>query len=157
MCYPSSARKRHLHETACAKHFPASHLFILGGHSVPARVRPDQFLCAFFLSATSASSLLCLTTETRVRKRPSLNMSSDKDSLEKAGPLSAPPHTLDGHDVAAAYQVDPRLGLCEDQIKALQEQYGPNRLKPPPKPSLVKIFLRNVANAMTMVLSEAEV
>lgn len=76
------------------------------------------------------------------------------EKQQSAGPLSAAPHTLEGQDVLTAYEVDPKLGLDQDKVPGLQQKYGPNRLKPPPKPSLIKILLRNIANAMTMVLSE---
>lgn len=56
-------------------------------------------------------------------------------------PLSAPAHTIDGIEVYKAFETDPKLGLCHDKIPGLQEKWGPNQLKPPPKPNFFKIMV----------------
>lgn len=64
------------------------------------------------------------------------------------------PHTVPASKVTAALEVDPKIGLSEDEAARRLAIYGPNRLKPPAKPSMLKIFARQVGNAMTLVLSE---
>jgi magnesium-transporting ATPase (P-type) len=69
--------------------------------------------------------------------------------------LGFAPHTVPATKVLEALGVtDPVRGLSDEEAARRLEQYGPNRLKPPPKPSLLKICGRQVANAMTLVLSE---
>jgi hypothetical protein len=69
--------------------------------------------------------------------------------------LPFPPHTASATKVLEALSVaDSRRGLSETEAARRLEQYGLNRIKPPAKPSLFKICMRQVANAMTLVLSE---
>lgn len=69
---------------------------------------------------------------------------TEKGSVQlNESPLPGPAHTIEGDKVVQAFETDAKLGLSADKITALQEKYGPNRLKPPPKPSLFKIFVRN--------------
>lgn len=64
-------------------------------------------------------------------------------------------HTATASKVLAALGVaDHRNGLADADAASRLEQYGPNRLKPPQKPSIFKICMRQIANAMTLVLSE---
>lgn len=58
----------------------------------------------------------------------------------------SPPHTLASDKLLQLLKTDPLKGLAEDEVAKLQEQYGPNRIKPPRKPSLVKIMGRQVVN-----------
>ncbi|KAF9022152.1 potassium/sodium eff [Hymenopellis radicata] len=66
-----------------------------------------------------------------------------------------PPHTQPAQDLLATLGVDVVLGLSEDKAAKLLEENGPNRLKPPAKPSRLKIFMSQVTNAMTIVLLSA--
>lgn len=67
-------------------------------------------------------------------------------------PLSIPAHTLTAEAIIAELEGDAQRGLTHERVKSLLERWGPNRLKPPVRPSLWKIFLRQIANAMTIVL-----
>lgn len=71
--------------------------------------------------------------------------------------LDFPAHTAEPEKVLQALSVNPDLGLSEDEVAKRHETYGPNRIKPPPKASLSKIFVRQIANAMTFILSTYEV
>ena len=75
------------------------------------------------------------------------------------GPLAdaddAPPHTLPASKVLSRFGVDPKWGLTMDRAQEILLKDGPNRLKPPQKPSRMKIFLAQVLNAMTIVLIAA--
>lgn len=64
------------------------------------------------------------------------------------------PHTTDATKVLEALEADPRLGLAEDEVVRRLAEYGPNRIKPPPKANIWKIIFRQVANAMTVILSK---
>ena len=64
-------------------------------------------------------------------------------------------HTRTSDDVLQEHNVDPLLGLSFDKAKQLAEEFGPNRLKPPPRPSILKIFGRQIGNAMVIVLIAA--
>lgn len=68
--------------------------------------------------------------------------------------LPFPAYTAHPSKVLDALNVDEKKGLSEDEAKRRLEQYGLNRLKPPKKPSLLKITAQQTANAMTLVLSE---
>ncbi|TIA86769.1 hypothetical protein E3P99_03578 [Wallemia hederae] len=68
---------------------------------------------------------------------------------------STPPHVKDSSEILHEHNVDPMLGHSFDKVEQLQKECGPNRLKPPPKPSLLKIFGRQIGNAMTLVLIAA--
>lgn len=41
------------------------------------------------------------------------------------------------------------LGQSFERVEQLQNEIGPNRLKPPPKPSLWRIFGRQIGNAVS--------
>jgi magnesium-transporting ATPase (P-type) len=69
--------------------------------------------------------------------------------------LSFPAHTADASKVLDALGVDPTHGLSASEVQTRLATYGPNRIKPPPKASLGKIIFRQVANAMTVILSES--
>ncbi|TXT13135.1 hypothetical protein VHUM_01536 [Vanrija humicola] len=66
--------------------------------------------------------------------------------------LTFSPHTALPGKVLEALTVDQKVGLSDDEAARRLELYGPNRIKPPPKPSLIKICARQVANAMTLIL-----
>jgi magnesium-transporting ATPase (P-type) len=79
-----------------------------------------------------------------------------KSASESATPVAAlafPAHTADDSKVLEALGVNPNNGLSEDEAAARLETYGPNRIKPPPKANLGKIIFRQVANAMSVILS----
>ena len=82
--------------------------------------------------------------------------SSIKPALDK-GPLAddAPPHILPAGKVLSRFGVDPKWGLTMDRAKEIILRDGPNRLRPPHKPSRMKIVLGQVLNAMTIVLIAA--
>lgn len=65
------------------------------------------------------------------------------------------PHTLSAEKVLGHYNVNPTWGHSEDEAKTLLAQNGPNELRPPKKPSRMKIFMRQILNAMTLVLIAA--
>ncbi|EOR00553.1 hypothetical protein E3P92_04153 [Wallemia ichthyophaga] len=74
-------------------------------------------------------------------------------STEKSD--QTPAHVRDSSDILHEHSVDPLLGLSFDRVDQLQKEFGPNRLRPPPKPSLLKIFGTQLGNAMTLVLIAA--
>jgi Na+-exporting ATPase len=64
------------------------------------------------------------------------------------------PHTALSSKVLEALHADPRIGLSESEVAGRLEAHGPNRLKPPKRPSPLAIVMRQIGNAMTLVLSE---
>jgi Na+-exporting ATPase len=68
--------------------------------------------------------------------------------------LSFPAHTSSSSKVLEALNSDAAKGLSESDVTRRQGVYGPNRLKPPKKPSVWAIILRQIGNAMTLVLSK---
>lgn len=64
----------------------------------------------------------------------------------------ATPHITDAKKVLAALAVTADLGLSDQEAANRLEQYGPNRIKPPPKANIFKIIFRQVANAMAVIL-----
>jgi Na+-exporting ATPase len=65
------------------------------------------------------------------------------------------PHTALSQKVLEALSSDADKGLSESEAAKRLEQYGPNRLKPPRRPSAWKILGRQFANAMCLVLSKS--
>ena len=90
---------------------------------------------------------------TNEKSEPASNI---KLVLDK-GPLAddAPPHALPAGKLLSRFGVDPKWGLTMDRAKDILLKDGPNRLRPPQKPSRMKIFLGQVLNAMTIVLIAA--
>jgi magnesium-transporting ATPase (P-type) len=90
---------------------------------------------------------------------------SGKGKIEKAGPtpegaqanraLDFNTHTATSTKVLEALSVDAEAGLTESDASKRIDEYGPNRLKPPRRPSPFSIFLRQIGNAMTLVLSKS--
>jgi len=81
-----------------------------------------------------------------------LTTSIDK---EKGSPLTTgedPPHVRPSEDILKEFGVDPSKGLSIERAALLLSENGPNRLKPPIKPSKWKILLGQITNAMTIVL-----
>jgi magnesium-transporting ATPase (P-type) len=85
--------------------------------------------------------------------KPSQTQSSGgSTAIEMETPLSQPAHTLPAEDIISILDSDVMRGLSESKVQSLQERWGPNQLKPPVRPSLWNIFLRQLGNAMTIVL-----
>lgn len=72
------------------------------------------------------------------------------------GPLSFAPHTAEPSKVLSALEANQDNGLSDDDAAKRLAEYGPNRIKPPKKPSIWGICLRQIGNAMTLVLSESK-
>lgn len=70
------------------------------------------------------------------------------------GVLSFAPHTAEPSKVLTALAANQQNGLSEDEAAKRLGEYGPNRIKPPKKPSIFAITMRQIGNAMTVVLSE---
>ena len=64
------------------------------------------------------------------------------------------PHTAPSAKVLEALHADPKIGLSDTEVAGRLEAHGPNRLKPPKRPSPLAIVMRQIGNAMTLVLSE---
>lgn len=58
-------------------------------------------------------------------------------------------------DVIRAKGTDPERGLSAEDVQRLREQYGPNALPPPPKPSIVKQILSQFLNPLVGTLLAA--
>lgn len=73
------------------------------------------------------------------------------DSGSGGSPLSQPAHTLTYEDVIKELTTELDDGLPPDEASRRLQQYGPNQLDEGEGVSLVKIFVRQVANAMMLV------
>ena len=67
-------------------------------------------------------------------------------------PLSKPAHALDRDDLASQLEADIENGLTAATAKQRLEQYGRNELDDGPGVQPIKILIRQVANAMMLVL-----
>lgn len=76
-------------------------------------------------------------------------------AVEKALPFNA--HTAGSQKVLEALHANGENGLTDSDAAKRVETYGPNRLKPPRRPSPWAIFGRQIGNAMTLVLSKSPV
>ena len=95
------------------------------------------------------------TMSTNEKGEPVRNIKLVHDKSPLADIDGAPPHTLPAGRVLSRFGVDPKWGLAVERAKEILLRDGPNRLKPPQKPSRMKIFLAQVLNAMTIVLIAA--
>lgn len=67
-------------------------------------------------------------------------------------PLNRPAHALCVADVVSQTRADTTEGLTSDEAQKRLEDYGLNELENGPSVSIVKILIRQVANAMMLVL-----
>ena len=79
---------------------------------------------------------------------------TDTGSTANSQSLPFKPHTTASSKVVEALSSDPKNGLTDSDAKQRLEVYGLNRLKPPKRPSVLKIIARQFGNAMSLVLSE---
>ncbi|CDZ97841.1 calcium-transporting atpase 3 [Phaffia rhodozyma] len=79
-------------------------------------------------------------------------MAKSTQFVAPAPPLPGPAHITLAEDLIHALESNIQSGLHESKVKELQAVYGPNQIKPPKPPSATKLLLRQVANAMTIVL-----
>ena len=73
------------------------------------------------------------------------------DSGSGGSPLSQPGHTLTYEVVIKELSTELDEGLAPDEASRRLQQYGPNKLDEGEGVSLVKILVRQVANAMMLV------
>ncbi len=67
------------------------------------------------------------------------------------GPLSQPAHTLTYEAVIKELNTELDEGLAPEEASRRLQQYGPNQLDEGEGVSVIKIFVRQVANAMMLV------
>lgn len=79
-------------------------------------------------------------------------LSGEHVSGQSNKPLSEPAHSLKWKTVAEELQADVDDGLSPEEAKRRLEEYGRNELGDAPKVNPGKILLRQIANAMTLVL-----
>ena len=79
---------------------------------------------------------------------------ADTDHTATSQSLPVPPHTIESSKVLETLHSDALKGLSETDAANRLELHGPNRLKPPRRPKIWNILLRQLANAMTVVLSK---
>ncbi|SPO19847.1 related to Ca2+-transporting ATPase [Ustilago trichophora] len=65
------------------------------------------------------------------------------------------PHSLEADQVIAQFSSDVHTGLSEDQAATRLSEHGPNQLKETNKVSATSILIRQMANALTLVLLAA--
>ena len=67
-------------------------------------------------------------------------------------PLSKPAHSLPYLDVISEIRANPEDGLTTDEAKNRREEYGRNEIGDQGGVSITKILVRQIANAMILVL-----
>ena len=78
-------------------------------------------------------------------------MADQKDSGSGAAPLPHPAHTLPYESVLKELNTNLDAGITTDEANRRLQQYGPNKLDEGEGISLLKILVRQVANAMMLV------
>jgi len=78
-------------------------------------------------------------------------MSSEKQGGSGASPLSRPAHTLSFEAVIEELDTLVEEGLSPDEANRRLQEYGQNKLDEDKGISVVKILVRQVANAMMLV------
>ncbi|PVG04087.1 putative Na+-transporting ATPase ENA-1 [Serendipita vermifera] len=85
-----------------------------------------------------------------------MSASASATVVEKANsphpPPQNPPHIRPAGDILREHGVDMQIGLSTERAAGLLAENGPNQIKPPQRPSKLKILLAQVTNAMTIVL-----
>ncbi|KAG8806458.1 hypothetical protein FRC17_004979, partial [Serendipita sp. 399] len=66
-----------------------------------------------------------------------------------------PPHVRTSESILKELKVDALAGLSNERAAQLLAQNGPNQLKPPKKPSKLKLLVRQITNAMNVILVAA--
>ncbi|KAL3477238.1 hypothetical protein BJX99DRAFT_226586 [Aspergillus californicus] len=79
-------------------------------------------------------------------------MAKNEDQPDHVQPLSQPAHSLTYDAILQELTVNPEEGLSTSEAKKRLELYGPNELEGGESVSLVKIVIRQIANAMMLVL-----
>ena len=94
------------------------------------------------------------TSSSPTRREKSLSRS---DTVDTATSQSLPfsPHTVSASEVLEALFTDAERGLSLQDVSRRLEVYGPNQLKLPKRPRIWNVLLRQVGNAMTVVLSKS--
>jgi len=67
-------------------------------------------------------------------------------------PLSQPPHALSSSDFISEIQAVPEDGLTSAEAESRLETYGTNELDDGPGVQPIKILIRQIANAMILVM-----
>jgi magnesium-transporting ATPase (P-type) len=78
---------------------------------------------------------------------------SDTRNTAVSQALPFAPHTAQSSKVLEALSSDAITGLSNEDAAKRLEVHGLNRLKPPKRPSVLKIIVRQIGNAMSLVLS----
>ena len=78
-------------------------------------------------------------------------MSHDEKKTDTAQPLSQPAHALSYTAILQELSVNSEEGLTTADAKNRLSQYGPNQLEGGEGVSLIKIVIRQIANAMMLV------
>ena len=87
-------------------------------------------------------------------EKPSTFRRHETTETKVSQQLPFAPHTTPSSKVLEALNSDAKLGLSEQDASRRLELHGLNRLKPPKRPSPLKIIARQFGNAMSLVLSE---
>ncbi|WVO20606.1 potassium/sodium efflux P-type ATPase, fungal-type [Cryptococcus decagattii] len=99
-----------------------------------------------------------MSTENRqlnTNEKQLINRADTGKTAVSDSPLPFKPHTALSGKVLEALSSNATSGLSDEEVSRRLEKYGPNRLKPPKKPSVLKIIVRQVGNAMTLILIAA--
>jgi P-type Na+/K+ transporter len=76
----------------------------------------------------------------------------NKEEASTPSGVYVPPHVRPSEDLLKEFNVDTSKGLSTERAALLLAENGPNQLKPPTRPSKLKILLGQITNAMTIVL-----
>lgn len=91
--------------------------------------------------------------QSNTNEKQLINRADTGKTAVSDSPLPFKPHTALSGKILEALGSNVTSGLSDDEASRRLQQYGPNRLKPPERPSILKIIARQVGNAMTLVLS----
>lgn len=91
--------------------------------------------------------------QSNTNEKQLINRADTGKTAVSDSPLPFKPHTALSGKILEALGSDAASGLSDEEVSRRLQQYGPNRLKPPKRPSVLKIIARQVGNAMTLILS----
>ena len=94
------------------------------------------------------------STATTVRPNEPLQEKSGQAQNDQAPQLNFKPHHETSSALLEALNTNVNFGLSEEEVEKRRQVYGENRLKEVKGVSGFKIILRQVGNAMTLILSE---
>ncbi|SNX81513.1 related to Ca2+-transporting ATPase [Melanopsichium pennsylvanicum] len=139
---PQQEQQHHHQQQPNQQQPDQQHVFAAPSHLEKAQLDPHHATVVDLQQLDTVSST---TSTTRSRRSSTLTATVDLHQ----------PHTLESDQVISQFSSDLNAGLSEEQAAIRLAEHGPNQLKETNKVSATSILIRQMANALTLVLLAA--